>query len=292
MALAQGPVDQWARELGYSRTVANPATKSTFPVPVSAALYAEFKGDVKYRSLFQKSISLISKTWQDGVAELATIVEAPDFVGWADQPAAMAHAAMSLINEIIAGRLEENPLCWDGVTFFNDAHPVNYFDTDFGVFDNDFTGAGTAPSIANLKLAKQRFRDLKAPNGKPLGLRMTHLLAPSSQEETWKDFLDQDMMIQAIGGGSFGAVDNRHKGTVKLVISDELTNQSRWYPLALNKPGMWPWIVQDSGTPETMIHDKESALYQAQLKVGLASILHGNGEVGLPHPIQRWAGEA
>src|SRR5690242_17338968 len=93
-ALVQGAVEQWAKTLGLSRT--SKALKTTYPVPVSAAGYSEFKGDMKYRSLFEKSLELKPKTWQDGVAELASIIEAPDFTGWNDQPAAMAAASQSL----------------------------------------------------------------------------------------------------------------------------------------------------------------------------------------------------
>jgi len=288
-ALTQAGVEPWARELGLYK--ASRALKTTYPIPVSAAGYHEFKGDLKYRSLFEKSLELKPKTWQDGVAELASIIEAPDFIGWTSEPAAMAAAAMSLPNEIIADALAANAVCWTGKNFFASDHPVNVFDAGVGTFDNDVTGAGTDPTLDNLKTAKQNFRGIKGANGKPLGLRMTHVLAAAAQEEVWKDLLEQDMIIQAIGDGTqFGAVPNRHKGTVKLVISDELASDDEWYPLALNKPGMAPWIVQDEGSPEEIRHDKTDALYKTTLKVGIAYILRGNGVLALPHCMQRWAG--
>ncbi len=203
----------------------------------------------------------------------------------------MAAAAMSLPNEIIAAAITANATSWDLKAFFATDHPYNVFDAAVGTYSNNFTGAGTNVTAANLVLAKQRFRDIKAANGKPLGLRMTHVLAPASLEETWKELLEQDMVIQAVGD-SFGAVDNRHKGTVKLIVSDELGDDSKWYPLALNKPGMKPWIVQDEGSPEEIRHDKTDALYKTTLKVGVAYILRGNGVLALPHCMQQWAGTA
>lgn len=291
MALSQGPVESWAKELGFYRAVERVSIKSTFPVPVSAAGYKAFEGDVKYRSLFQKSISLLHKTWQDGVSELADVVEAPDFVGWMDEPARIALAGMSLPNEIIAARIEANPTGFDGVTFFASNHPVNVFMPSMGTFDNDVTGDGTDPTIENLKIAKDAFRQIKAANGKPMGLRMTHVLVPAAQEETWRDLLQADQIIQsADGGAAFGSVYNRHKGTVKIVVSDELTDDDKWYPLALNKPGMFPWILEDQGIPEELRSDKSSEMYKTGLKVGIAYIMRGNGELALPHCIQRWAG--
>lgn len=291
-ALTQSGVEPWAKQNGLYR--ASRALKTTFPIPLSAAGYNEFKGDVKYRSLFEKSLELKPKTWQDGVAELASIIEAPDFIGWAGEPAAMAAAAESLPNEIIATALEANDTHpYDGLPFFDTAHPFNVFHAATGDFSNDITGAGTHPSIDNLKLAKMNFRAVKAANGKPLGLRMTHVLIPSSQEETWKDLLELDMILQANSDDSaVTALPNRHKGTVKMIVSDELSDDLQWYPLALNKPGMYPWFVQDEGAPEEIRSDKSSHLYSTTLKVGVAYVLRGNGALALPHCIQRWAGTA
>lgn len=287
-ALAQGSVETWAKDLGLHRV--SRALKTTYPVPVSAAGYNEFKGDLKYRSLFEKSLELTPKTWQDGWAELASIVEAPDFCGFTGEPEAMAGAALSLPNEIIAELLERNPLCWDGQNFFDSDHPFNLFQVGLGTFSNVFTGPGTEPSFANISLAKQRFRAVKGPGGKPLGLRLTHILCPSTQEESFRSLLERDLIIEAAGDAA-AAVDNRHKGTVKLVVSDELSDDQRWYPLALNKPGMYPWIVQDEGAPEEIRHDKSDAMYKQALKVGVAYLLRGNGALALPQCVQRWDGE-
>jgi len=87
-------------------------------------------------------------------------------------------------------------------------------------------------------------------------------------------------------------VSNTYKNSVGLIISDELTDASKWYPLALNKPGMKPWIVQDEGAPEQLISDKTSHLYKTTLKVGIAYVLRGNGALALPQCVQRWAGTA
>ena len=289
-ALMQSGVEPWAKTLGLYRT--SSALKTTYPIPVSAAGYSELKGDLKYRAIFQKSISLVPKTWQDGVAELASVIEAPDFVGWTDQPAAMAAAAESLPNDIIADLLAANAVQdFDGKAFFANDHPYNVFDSGAGSFDNDVTGAGTDSTVNNLSIAMQYFRDIKGPNGKPAGFRMTHVLVPASLEGVWKNILEQDMIVQAVGT-AFGAVSNRFKGTIKLVVSDELTNDLQWYPLALSKPGAFPWLVQDQGAPEEIIQDKTDALYKTTLKVGIAYVLRGGGGLALPHTMQRWAGTA
>lgn len=289
LALTQDDVENWAEQLGITKT--SKALKLTFPVPVSAAGYEEFKGNLKYRTLFEKSVEMVKKTYQDGVVELASVVEAPDFIGWADEPTRMAKAARSLTNEIIAGLVEggTSAVCWDGQFFFDTDHPVNVFDSTAGTFVNVYTGGGTTLTLANLKLAKERIRKIKAPNGKPLGLRMTHLMVGPALEEDGKDLLENDMIIDAVGS-SFASVDNRHKGTVKLVVCDELTSDTAWYALALNKPGMRPWALQTGGAPDIMVLDKSSALYETQRKVGVDAMLEAAGALLLPHCITKYAG--
>ncbi len=286
MALAQGGVESWARELGLFNV--SKALKTTYPVPVHAALYEEFKGDMRYRSLFEKSIELIPKTWQDGVAELASIIEAPDFIGWGEQPAAMAAAALSLENEIITTVLEAGTttVCWDGEYFFDTDHPVNVFDLAIGTDWSNYITTSATFGVTNLALAKKMFRGLKGPNNKPLGLRMTHLVVPAALEEAARDLLERDMIIE-----SSIAMPNRHMGTVKLVIADELTSDIAFYALALNKVGMKPWIVQTQGAPEMIVQDKGSHLYATTLKVGVSSILRGNGGLALPHCVIKFDGD-
>lgn len=286
-ALIQSGVEPWAKDYGLYK--ASRALKTTWPIPVSAAGYTEFKGDLKYRDLFEKSLTMQPKTWQDGIAALASVIEAPDFIGWTSEPAAMAAAAMSLPNDIIAGQIEANPTCWTGKAFFAADHPFNVFDAGVGTFDNDFTGSGTDVTINNLVLAMQGFDALKAANGRPLGLQMTHVFHPPTQRQAWKQLLEQDLVIQAIGT-AFGSVNNIYKGSIKPVCCYELTDADKWYPAALNKPGMKPWIVQDEGSPEEIRQDKTDALYKTTLKVGIAYILRGNGALALPHCMQRWAG--
>jgi phage major head subunit gpT-like protein len=288
-ALALADVDPWAERFGLS--VRSRALRTVFPISISAPGYHELKGELKYRKLAEKSLELKPKTWQDGVTELADVIEAPDFIGWAEQPDAMAREAQRLPNDIIADLLEANPTTtWDNLSFFNSAHPINPLDTSLGTYDNDFTGAGTAPTAANLSLAMQAFDGLVGLNGKSLGMRMTHVLHPPAQTQLWKELLERDLII-ATSGTSFGAVNNIYKGSVIPVPVYELSNSAKWYPLA-SRPGVYPWIVQTETAPEEIRRDKSSEYYATTLKVSIAYILRANGVLAMPFTMQRWEGLA
>lgn len=302
-ALALGDVDQWASEMGVH--VKSDTLKTTYPIPVSAAGYKELEGDLKYRSLYERSLSMKIRRWQDGVAELEDIVSKDGFIGWLDQPAAMAAEAVRQPNEWVAARLEANPnldfykdetLGTDAaIAMFHASHPVNVFDDSKGTFNNlNLTGSlASADAIDTMFSAiKTKFRARKGPNGKPLGTKFTHLLAPASMEQSLSKFLENETLIRAVKNAAgtenvaAGQTNNTHR-EIKLMISDELTSGSYVYALALNKPGLVPWIIQTEPAPEEIIQDKTSALYQTQLKVAIAYILRGNAELALPHCIER-----
>lgn len=292
MALAAGNVPQWAKQLGKAKTTR--ALVTTYPIPVSAIAYKRHEGDIRYESLFQKSISLIPETWVAGVAELADIVEAPDFIGWEEKPAEFALAAAALENKLVAAVLaagDSTVLSWDDEHFFFDTgHRFNILDDASDTFDNVFSGAGTDLTAANLKVADQRFRAMKLPNGDSAGLRLTHVLSPSGSVWAAKQALEQDNIIQAIGS-AFGPVQNMLKGYASWAEGAELAGTA-WYALALNRPGMFPWIIQDDGAPELLQLDKSSALYERELKVGIRGKRRAVAGPGLPQCIQKYAGTA
>jgi hypothetical protein len=311
-ALVLAEVTPWAEANGLVRTT--DALKTTFPIPISAAGYQEFKGDIKYRSLFERSLSMISYPFQDGVAELARVIEAPDFIDWAGEPERIAFEWKRLPNERVAAMLAESSyagplldLYYDKETktasakrMFASGHPYNVFDDSIGTFDNRMQCTLSQILSGEIfdRLARH-FRSIKGPNGKPLGLRFTggKVVAPGGLENTFKEATEQDTLIRAVSDiGDVNATadvvaavtqGNRHRGTYSYDIADEFGTNDYFYALAAGRPGMVPWVIQTRGSPEEIRSDRDSYLYQTQLKLGVAYI----GELGvaaaLPHGIVR-----
>jgi hypothetical protein len=298
--------EQWAEEVGL--VIKTDALKVTLPIPISAAGYTRRKGDRKFRKLSERHFTFSPEVWQDGFSEFANIVEAPDFIGFQQEPAVMAAAASQLRNELISAQLELNPtlIDFDNLPFFVSQtgslsgpakHPYNLVDAGIGGFYNAFQGSGTDLNPVNIGKARQNFRKIKGPNGKPLGAKMLGVLIPAAQEETMRRISQQGTTPMAgvssatvAGGQPFGAVDNIYLGT-KYWVSDQLTDDNAWYPIGI-KPGMYAWSVINKGVPETLVLDKTSALYEKESKVGLASELQTSGSLCFPHLMQRWDGTA
>lgn len=312
-ALTLADFELWAEALGYSRTTT--ALKTTLPIPIDAAGYKEFKGDMKYRTLYERSMSMIMRRWQDGVEEFADVIEAPDFGGWNEAPGNMAREWKRQPNLLVADLLALNSLDGPVLDFYTDKdsntpstrrlfagdHPFNIFKTSLGSFDNRMTTTvAEIQSGAFFRNIRSYFRKLKGPNGKPLGFRMGggNLLLPVDQEELFKETLESDTLIRAIstdgtidkGSGVVAAVNknNIYKGTMGYTVADELVDQDTFYAIAAGgDPANVPWVVQTQGAPEEFVHDKTSEKYKSTLKVGVAYVGKMNASACLPHRIVR-----
>jgi hypothetical protein len=290
--------DLWAQQFGM--VISSKTIKTTFPIPISAAGYNERKGDDKMRSLYARSLSVTPVEWADGVAELARIIEAPDFIGWGSEPARIAVEAKRQPNRLIASILEANPnlgfyrdenLGTDlAIPLFSGSHPVSIFDSSLGTFDNDH--AASAIDADMFRAALTRFRKKLAANGKPMGLRLSHMIVPPALEQEAKDFLESDLLRAAFLEGGDGAqkntqltTNNRFKNLVQLTVADELTAEDKIYLVASNGPK--PWIIQDGGTPEQITYDKSDPLYKNEGKVGVKYVLTMGAKAALPHAIER-----
>ncbi len=309
------PSEMWAAQHGL--VLSTDALKTTFPIPLYAAGYNEFKGDIKYRSLYMRAISIFNdKTWQDGVEELASIVELPDFIGWNDQPQAMAREWSRLPNTLVATVLEANPsleLYRDPDTgtlttraLFADAHPCNVLDTAAGTFDND--RQTTQAELLNgtfFNDLKKYASTIKGPNGQYMGLSGAGatILCNPNREQLVDEATKQDQIIKAVSNagviappGSPGTVAaavaqrNRHLGTVSYQRCDELTTSSDdyLYVILAGNPALHPWVVMQEAAPEVIICDKSDAKYKTSLKISYSA--HGMAKAAalMPHRIVRY----
>ena len=273
-AFALGEFTNWARDFGL---VDSNKYRTTFPIPVSAAGYDLRAGDDRMRDLFEKSISFNPVEWIDGVIARASVVEAPDFIGWLGEPARIAVEGLRNTNVITATMLESNAgagpvLQFDGLSLFNDAHPCNIFASGVGTFDNNRSSA--AFDAVMLTNVLNYFRSIKGPNGKFAGRRPTDVIVPGSMAQTAAAFFQNDLMYNAILAGSTNtnlAGNNIYKGAVNVIIADELSSAGVCYFIDRNGPK--PWVIQDGGAPEEIIYDKQSELYKSQGKIGVKYVL-------------------
>lgn len=174
---------------------------------------------------------------------------------WAtDIGAYMAYWPQKKLAELIKNG--ETDKSYDGVSFFNAAHPVNPGDTSLGTYQNIFTGAasgaypGALPiddsvpletAFVNLAKAIAYVRSIKMPNGEdPRFLRPVGILAPPRMEQRIAQLLNAKFIAQAAAGGSGASGSGDVEAVIKTFsavtpqVADELGagfggSDTTWY---------------------------------------------------------------
>jgi hypothetical protein len=308
-ALAMAPALPWAEQFGLVRRT--DALKTTFPIPIDAAGYKELMGDIKFRNLYHRSLSMVSKEWYDGVEAKAKVVEAPDFGDWAGAPKRMADEWARHPNLLVASMLATSTFAGPLLDFYRDSdsdtpsarrlfatdHPCNVLDSGAGTFDNIMTT--TVADITSGKCfddLEDRFALVDGPNGQPMGLGLANILVPQGRKTLFRNVLEFDTLVRAVDAagkvnqtsGNVAAVtqNNVYKGTIGWTVGKELTSADYFYAFA-DKPDLVAWILQIGTAPEEILHDKSSELYKRQRKIGVAYVGQANSAACLPHGIIR-----
>jgi hypothetical protein len=314
-ALVLGDFKSWAADFGHLRST--DALMTTFPIPIDAAGYKLLSGDITFRKLYERSLTMIMKEWFDAIKAKAAFVESDQFSDWGGAPGRMAvewnrfpqvQVALMLALSTYAGPLLDLYRDPDSQTastrrMFATDHPFNVLDSSVGSFDNTITCVRS--DIADgtlLKNLNKRFRLIKGPNGQDLGLKMAggNFLVPSEFDNDFMEFTKQDTLIRAVLNvgktENVAAVtqNNIWGKTVGYEVGVELSRPASGgnlgdylYAFGAPKPGMYPWVVQQASAPEEILHDKSSEMYKNSLEIGVAYIGRMNVAGCLPHNIIR-----
>lgn len=143
--------------------------------------------------------------------------------------------------QCVADAIKTPPTAYDGLAFFDTAHPINPYDTSAGTYANDFTGTasgaypGALPidetvtvevALANLAKAVAYAAGIKAPNGKtPRGLRLSAILVPPRLMARATQLTSAKQLVQSAATGALtGDVEAliRYLGLGQPVQCDEL----------------------------------------------------------------------
>lgn len=147
----------------------------------------------------------------------------------------------------------------DGLTHWNTAHPVDYYDASKGTYCNDFTGGvsvngvtvGGALGVNQFSTLWQEMASRKSENGEPLGLMPDQTLIPAQLKLTADTILQAQFFgAPTIGNLSSltGATDNMLKGWTDRIVWPELNAAPTvWYMLVCNKPiKPFSWLLRQA----------------------------------------------
>ena len=188
-------------------------------------------------------------------------------------------------DELLAAKLQENPTCFDGLSFFNDAHPE---DIDAGVgagsYDNNLALALTP---ANFGIARATMRAYKGADHQTLGVRPSLLVVPPSLEDMAMRIMTNDYLPTFLPGsttaGNVAAEPNIYKGACDVLVIDELENEpTRWYLLD-NRKAIKPLVYWNRRPPSfTYLNKPDDANVFFNRQFVFGGDLRGVADVSLP----------
>lgn len=147
----------------------------------------------------------------------------------------------------------------DGLTQWNTAHPVDFYDSSKGTYCNDFLGGvavdgitvGGALGVNSFATLWEEMASRKSESGEALGLMPDQTMAPTQLKLT----LDTILQAQFLGAptignltGNTGATENLLKGwTDRLINPDLSADPTTFYMLVCNKPiKPFSWLLRQA----------------------------------------------
>lgn len=173
----------------------------------------------------------------------------------------------------------------DGVSFFNTAHPVDFYNAGAGTYVNDFTGGGVsvggvtvggALSAAAFGSVAEYMMTLKAEDGERLGITPDLLIIPptlmGAAEYILKNAFSAPQTWDTFGalGTQVGAADNIYRRFgVRYLINKHLASNTKWYigdTTKAIKPLRWiqhtaPVFVQRVNENDPVVFDNHAFIW-------------------------------
>lgn len=175
----------------------------------------------------------------------------------------------------------------DGLTHWNTAHPVDFYDASKGTYCNDFRGGGVSVNgvFVGGALSNNAFATLweeiasrKGENGESLGLMADMTSVAPQLAYTAKTLLQAQFFApSSIGNltGQVGAAENMLKNWTDLMVVPEFAPKpTEWYQLVCNrpvKPFSWclreaPNFVIRNRPDDPAVFDSHTYLYGSEMR--------------------------
>jgi len=153
---------------------------------------------------------------------------------------------------LAASVLQANPVSFDGLALFHDAHLC--YDSAGTTYDNNYS---LALNATNINVMMSAAAAIVGEDGQPLEVRFTHIIVPPQYEFVAKQVLKSATYASLVTGEGAGAVriDNQMQGVLDIIVSPKLANQATtWYLADLSK-AVKPLVHQTRQAPNFVARD-------------------------------------
>ncbi len=158
----------------------------------------------------------------------------------------MGEQAKKHPDDLVGDLIQANPVGFDGVTFFNDAHPEAFGESGSPTYDNDFALALAADGVA-YDTVRASMMSVNGDDHKPLAVRPSLLVVPPQLEGVGRKLLRAGTIIDSTGAAG---VTNVWEGSAELLVVPEFSNEPKvWYLFDTTK-AIRPFVFQNRKSPE------------------------------------------
>lgn len=185
---------------------------------------------------FEATIEVSREDIEDDILDVYASQLVPD----------LGEASKKFPDQLLRDILQSNPVGFDGVTLFNDAHPQ--FDVAASTYDNNFGLALTADNFNTVWSAMASYR---GEDGEPLALMPDTLIVPPQLRRTATEIVGATATVRVVtnvaGTENVAAasLDNVMQGWVDILVVPELSNAATTWYLAVTKKSIRPFVFQD-----------------------------------------------
>jgi len=175
--------------------------------------------------------------------------------------------------------------CYDGQNYFDTVHPVDKFAGQVaGANQQNYWASGQALTFDNYQTVRATMLAYKGEDGLPLGVTPNLLVVPPQLEVIARLICEADSVApQTLGLNTMvGANTNILRGTAKVLVIPELSNQAAvWYLMDTSK-GFKPFVFQERQAPQIItLRDPSSENVFKRKKFVMGVDVRGNAAGGL-----------
>ncbi len=211
----------------------------------------EWVGPRVVDQLSTRAMQVVNKDYEKTIAVPRNAILDDQYALYAQRMELLGYQAEKLPDDLMTSVIQAGTTAaantYDGVPFFSGSHPVNIDVVGSPTQSNNFTA--TALTAANWDAVRTAFSQFKTDAGRVTGWFPDTLIVPPQLEKQARDIVNNNLIVVAGAGSTFGAVGNSLQGTAEVLVIPELGNQATtWYP-AVTKQPVKPLIWQERQAP-------------------------------------------
>lgn len=140
--------------------------------------------------------------------------------------------------------------CMDGLNYFSNVHPVDFYDASKGTYSNDFTSAGsgaTPLTAAGFNTVFTAMNSYVKEDGESLEIVPDLLIIPSQLQYVARTILNTSFIAPSAVGGitMVGSSENVLQGWADILVLPELNGDATTWYLACTSRAIKPFIFQE-----------------------------------------------